>query len=72
MTAREYRRKKGLTLADFAAAVPCSVPYLSQIETGIRRPSPEIAKRIEKASGGKVKAMALLYPPEPEPAVTGA
>ena len=39
--------------------------YIGHIEEGRRRPSPDLAKRIEKATEGEVTAMMLLYPERP-------
>ncbi|MBR9834055.1 MAG: helix-turn-helix transcriptional regulator, partial [Alphaproteobacteria bacterium] len=60
MQIREWRKAKSLTLADLATKVSLATSYLSQIETGARRPSPEAAKRIEVATNGEVTAAELL------------
>jgi len=38
--------------------------YLSSVFNGHRRPSPDLARRIEQATGGQVTRMELLYPEE--------
>jgi hypothetical protein len=45
---------------DFATKVECSLPYLWMLGNGKRRASPEMAKRIEKHSGGVVSAARML------------
>jgi len=45
---------------DLAERIGCSHNYLRQIRCGMRKPSPRMAKRIETASGGKIKVVDLL------------
>lgn len=46
---RAYRHLSGLTLKDVASTAHIAVSFLSRIETGIRHPSPAVARRIAKA-----------------------
>ena len=46
---RLARTAKGWVLDDLATRVHCSVPMLSLIESGRRRPTPELAARLAKA-----------------------
>jgi transcriptional regulator with XRE-family HTH domain len=55
-----YLSRTGRTERALADAAGVSFPYLNQIKSGRRRPSPEFAKRIEAATNGEVPAGALL------------
>lgn len=57
---RTWRRSQSLTLEEVARQVGSSRGYISQIESGLRRPSPDLAERIEAATGGAVSAAGLL------------
>jgi DNA-binding XRE family transcriptional regulator len=43
---RTYRKHRSLTQHDLAKAAEITVPYLSQIESGKREPSLDVAKRL--------------------------
>lgn len=60
MQIREWRLANNLTQSSLAKNAGLATPYISQIETGSRRPSPEAAKRIEAATNGEVTAAELL------------
>lgn len=47
----ELRNKKGLTQEDVAIKSDVARAYITQIETGDRRPSVQVAKRIAEAVG---------------------
>lgn len=49
-----------------ALAIGTHPVYLNAILRGRRRPSPDLALRIEEATGGAVTRMELLYPEEKE------
>ena len=51
-----------ITLADFATEVDCSESMLSLINSGNRRPSPDLALRIEQQTSGLVGRDELLFP----------
>lgn len=55
---RALRTAQGWSLAELAAAIPCDKSYLSRIETGARRPTAELARRIDGAlgAGGALRA----------------
>jgi len=57
-----YRREKGITRTQMAHLIGCDVSYVGHIEEGRRRPSPEMARMIEQATGGTVKVMDILFP----------
>lgn len=56
-----YRREKNITRTQMAHLIGCDVSYVGHIEEGRRRPSPEMARRIEQATGGEVSAMSVLF-----------
>jgi transcriptional regulator with XRE-family HTH domain len=56
----DYLRRPGVTQSALAAAAGVSPAMLNQVKAGIRRPSPELARRIEQATGGEVSAASLL------------
>ena len=51
---REFRKKKGLRQTDLARIIGIFQSEISEIETGIRKPSVYLAKRIAKALRVKV------------------
>lgn len=51
---------------EFAREIGIHHVYLNSIIKGRRRPSPDLALRIEEATGGAVTRMELLYPEEKE------
>lgn len=53
---------KGKNREKLANQVGTSKAYIDQLCVGMRRASPEMALRIEIASGGAVTRMELLYP----------
>lgn len=55
-----FRNKKSVT--DFAKELNVSRTHLNLISSGIRKPSPELAKRIEKATKKGVTKEELLFP----------
>lgn len=57
-----FRNKKSVT--DFAKELNVSRTHLNLISSGIRKPSPELAKRIEKATEGAVRKEEVLFPEE--------
>ena len=60
----KLRQMKRAELEDLARSAGTSYGYLLQIKYGFRRPSPELAKAIERASGGRINRLELLYPEE--------
>ena len=62
MKLSQFLSDNKLTLADFAAEVGCSESMLSLINSGNRRPSPELALRIEQQTGQIVTRDELLFP----------
>jgi len=63
MELSEYLQRKKLTVTAFAKIAGVPQPTVWRILNGkINNPSPNIAERIEKATGGSVSRMELLYP----------
>ena len=58
----EYRKIKKIGQAKFAKIIGVTPSHINQIEKGSRRPSPELALKIQKATDGDVSIMELLYP----------
>lgn len=54
---RDWRRDRGMTLADVAAAVDLSTGYVSQVERGLANPSLETLKRLADVLGQTVGAL---------------
>lgn len=57
---QDYLRRPGVKQSALAAAAGVSPAMLNQVKSGLRRPSPELALRIEQATGGEVSAASLL------------
>lgn len=62
MKLKQFLRKKRINLNFFAKRVGCKQPHISLICAKKRRPSPDLALKIEQATDGEVTAMELLYP----------
>lgn len=56
----DYLYRNRIDLRGFAGKIGCHYSYLSQIINGKRNPSFQLAKKIEEASEGKVKAKMLM------------
>ena len=64
MTLNDYLEAKSISGADFAALVGVSEASLSRIRKGEQNITRELMQRIITASGGKIKADTLVFPPE--------
>lgn len=60
MTLSDYFHQNAVEQQVFAKKVGISKSLLSRIKNGTRHPNVTVAKKIEKATAGKVKATALL------------
>jgi transcriptional regulator with XRE-family HTH domain len=60
MTLDEYLWKNKVSQRDFAALIDSSDSMVSWLRNGGRRPSVELAQKIEKATKGVVPAVELL------------
>ncbi len=53
---------KGKDRKNFATQIGTTKNYINLLACRNRRPSPDLALRIEEATGGAVSRMELLYP----------
>lgn len=60
----KYRKKHDLTVKTMAERLGVSRVFMSYLEHGHRKPSLDMAKRIEKITNGEVSRMDVLYPEE--------
>jgi len=62
MTLKEYLKLRKISYRTFAEIVGVDHTYVWRLKNGERRPSPDVALKIEKATKGMVTRMDLLYP----------
>lgn len=67
MQLKDFNRKQ---LERIAEKANTTVEYLLQIKYGKRRPSPDLALKIEEATNGAIDRMQLLYPTSEDPVET--
>lgn len=60
MTLSDYFHQNSVEQQTFAKKVGISKSLLSRIKNGTRHPNVVVAQKIEKATGGKIKAAVLL------------
>lgn len=60
MNLREYLFRQRISVQDFAEKLEYSRTHLSLIVNGKGKPSPRLAKSIERATNGEVTAQELL------------
>lgn len=53
---RKFLKKNNLKLNDFAVEIGTSPAYLCHLMAGIKKPSPDFAKKIINATDGEVRA----------------
>lgn len=53
---------KGRNREEFASRIGTTKNYVNLLVTGARRPSPDLALRIQEATDGNVTVWELLYP----------
>jgi transcriptional regulator with XRE-family HTH domain len=58
---RALRNEREWSLAELAAAIPCDKGHLSRIETGQRRPTTELARRIDDVLGAHGDVIAAAH-----------
>jgi transcriptional regulator with XRE-family HTH domain len=58
---RALRTERGWSLAELAAAIPCDTGHLSRLETGARRPTAELARRIDDVLGARGDVVAASH-----------
>jgi len=62
MILKEWLKSQQMSITSFAEIVGIDYTYVSRLKNGERRPSPDVALRIEQATKGMVTRMDLLYP----------
>ncbi len=62
-----FKQPAALKQRVLAERLGISIAYMSQLKRGGRRPSAELARDIERETGGAVTRMCLLYPDEFSP-----
>jgi len=67
MKLSQWQKKTNISNVELAKIINIDQSFLSHINNGRRRPSPKLALKIEKATGGAVTVMELLYPIKPHP-----
>ncbi|MEV6601038.1 helix-turn-helix transcriptional regulator [Actinoplanes sp. NPDC051346] len=58
---RALRTERGWSLGELAASVPCDKGHLSRIENGGRRPTAELARRIDEVLGARGDIVAAAH-----------
>jgi DNA-binding transcriptional regulator YdaS (Cro superfamily) len=62
MTLQSWIRIMGIRQKEMAESLNLSPSYLSEIITGKKKVTPDIARRIEEYSHGEVSRLEVLYP----------
>jgi DNA-binding transcriptional regulator YdaS (Cro superfamily) len=62
MKLNDYITQHNLKPRDLARLIGCGKSMAYYLLSGQRRPSPNMASRIERATGGAVTRLELLYP----------
>lgn len=65
MDLKHYLKTSGTKRKDLCDVLGIHYQHLNNIFRGKRHPSPDLALRIEEATGGAVTRMELLYPETP-------
>jgi transcriptional regulator with XRE-family HTH domain len=65
-TIEEYLERSGKTEKELAQLLGISQPYVNQLKRGERRPTPELAAKIEAVTG--IPFRALLFGAKPDAA----
>ena len=63
----EQRKKRGMSRSQLADAAELSYPYVSQLETGLRKPSRDAAVRLSKALGINLTDLESAIPTNSSP-----
>lgn len=71
-TLREARKAAGLGLRELARRVPINPGYLCNVEHGVRVPSPEVAKHLDRALAAGGRLAAMVAPPLSVPEIIAA
>lgn len=60
----DYLKQQNISYSDFAKQINVTASYITYILQNKRRPSPEIALKIEQVTEGRVSRIEVLYPGE--------
>lgn len=60
----EFRKRQGMSRSQLAERSGLSYPYVSQLETGLRKPSRKAAAQLAEALGVEPLALEAALPPE--------
>ncbi len=63
----EQRKKRGMSRSQLAEASELSYPYVSQLETGLRKPSRDAAVRLSRALGISLSDLESAIPTNSSP-----
>ncbi|HDM32387.1 MAG TPA: XRE family transcriptional regulator [Deltaproteobacteria bacterium] len=69
MKLKTWLKMNNVTQRQASEALGISKGYFSEIVTGKKRPNPDLARKIERFTGGHITTMDLIYPgrdPEPD------
>lgn len=72
MKLKKYLKENSVKIIDLAEAVSCTPAMISYVTNRVKRPSPDLALAISRATGGQVSVLELLYPDmdlEPHPVI---
>ena len=64
MKLKKYLSQCSIKKSHFADLIGVSPAFITYILQGKKRPSPEVAKKIEEVTHGTVSRIELLYPKE--------
>lgn len=64
MNLQDYLNTNQITKSKFAKTCGVSKGMITHITKNTRRPSPELSKKIEQITKGKVSVLELLFPTE--------
>ena len=62
MNLQTWQKAQKISNAELALMIGVHFSYITYLHNGKRRPSPELAEKIEQATGGQVSRLELLYP----------
>lgn len=65
-TVKQWRERQSMSRSELAEASGLSYPYVSQLETGLRKPSRDAARKIAGALNISVEDLERTIPSDPE------
>jgi len=67
MNLSEWQKNTGVSNGDLSKILGVHFSYITHLNANRRRPSPELALKIQQATGGQVTVMELLFPNQTNP-----